>query len=164
MPIIDPMIQELDYEAISTRKMLERVPEADLDWQPHPKSMSMRRLASHIAENPSWVKHTLETTVLDLDLSKMTPWLGASVAEIVATFDRDIAEAREVMKGCTDEALMENWTLTISGKHVFTMPRVAVLRAMVFSHMIHHRGQLGVYLRLRGVPVPQVYGPSADER
>ena len=164
MPLIDQMIEELKYEAVSMRKTLERVPEADLDWQPHPKSMTMRRLASHIAENPAWTKGILETTNFDYDSTRMTPWIGSSVAEIVAAFDKNIAVALEAMKGCPDEALMENWTFTIDGQHIFTLPRVAVLRNMIFSHAIHHRAQFGVYLRLRNVPLPEVYGPSADER
>jgi len=164
MPIIDSFIQELNFESISTRKTLERVPEADINWQPHPKSMTMGGLASHIAEIPGWVKMTLETPEWKLERSKMQPWIGKSSAEIVATFDKNVAEALEALKKGTDQSLMENWSLVIDGQAAFSMPRAGVLRSFIFNHMIHHRAQLGVYLRLRDIPVPMIYGPSADER
>ena len=163
MSIIQPMIEELRHEARSTRATLERVPDGSFDWKPHEKSMSFGQLASHIADNASWVESILDRDVLEMDPSAFVPWQGKTTAEILETFDRNIGRAIEQMAGQPDERMMRSWSMKVAGETVFSMPRAAVLRMMILSHMIHHRAQLGVYLRLLNIPIPGMYGPSADE-
>lgn len=146
-----------------TRKSLERVPEGKTDWQPHPKSMTLGRLAGHLAELPTWVVETMQRDELSLD-GQYTPFISSSPKELLAMFDAKVAEARALISEATDEQLMKPWSLIVRGQKVFTMPKIAVIRGMVMNHIIHHRGQLTVYLRLNDVPVPSLYGPSADER
>jgi uncharacterized damage-inducible protein DinB len=150
-------------EMPNTRKLLECVPDDKLAWKPHEKSMALGRLASHVAEMPSWGEHTvnLEKLVLTPD---MKPFNASSRAEILETFDKNVAAARQAIASATDEHLAKIWELEYGGHVVLSMPRIAVLRGVVMNHMIHHRAQLGVYLRLNDVPIPGMYGPSADER
>jgi uncharacterized damage-inducible protein DinB len=158
-----PIIAELQQEAKTTRKMLERVPEDALSWKPHEKSMSLGRLAGHVAELHTMFRFILAEDELDFGSGKYKPFAPANVAELLETFDSNVAEAVELLKGQTDEALLSLWRMR-SGEHVlFELPRVAAIRAVALNHIFHHRGQLSVYLRLRDVPVPSVYGPTADE-
>jgi uncharacterized damage-inducible protein DinB len=164
MPIIDAMIAELKQESVATRNTLERVPEDALDWRPHVKSFTMRQLASHLAENATWTKPILEQPEMVFDPKTYTPWIAATRAEMLEKFDASLAEALAAMAGVTDATLMATWALKANGQTFFEMPRMAVIRMMILNHMVHHRAQLGVYLRLRDVPVPAIYGPSADEQ
>ncbi len=163
MSIVQPMIEELKYESRSTRASLERVPDDSFDWKPHEKSMSFGQLSSHIADNASWIGSILDQDELVLDPASHVPWQGKITAEILETFDRNLAHGIEQLTNQPDEKLKQNWSMKVGDQTVFNMPRVAVIRIMILSHMIHHRAQLGVYLRLRNLPVPQCYGPSADE-
>ncbi len=164
MKMIDPYIAELEHESAVTRKYLERLPEIDYDWRPHPKSMPIGYLASHIAELPGWTDETLNQEEMVLDLENYKPWIGTNRAEILDAFDRSVTKAMEAMRHCTDEQFLGRWRLKVDGQVVLDMPRPAVLRGFVFSHLVHHRAQLGLYLRLNDVPVPATYGPSADEQ
>ena len=166
MSISESLLPEFDHEMANTRKSLERVPDDRLGWKPHPKSPTMGWLASHLAFIPHWALVTVEKDSLDL-----APAEGAeerepeakSRREILERFDRNVAEARTAISGASDAHLLKNWTLQISGKTVLTQPRISVIRNFVVSHSIHHRAQLGVYFRLNDIPVPALYGPSADE-
>jgi uncharacterized damage-inducible protein DinB len=167
MALNEALLAEFDHEMAGTRKTLDRVPDGKFDWKPHPKSMTMRQLAVHLALFPSWATDTLEKTSFDYAPTggkTYAPPVVNSRKELLEVFDRDLPKARERLKGATDAQLMENWSLLAGGKTIFSMPRMAVLRSMLMNHMIHHRAQLGVYLRLNDVPVPGLYGPSADEQ
>lgn len=166
MPISQALLPEFDHEMANTRKALERVPEDKFGWKPHEKSMTLGRLATHVAELAGWVPTTLERESLDLappGAPAYQPQTAGSRAELLESFDKNVAAARAVIGGAADAQWMVPWTLLVGGKTMFSMPRIAVLRGMVMNHMIHHRGQLAVYLRLNDVPVPALYGPSADE-
>ena len=163
MTIGESLLPEYDHEMNTTRKTLERLPDDKLGWQPHEKSMTLGRLASHIAEMPQWAVVTLQTETLELD-PKQKGYLAASAAALLEKFDTDVPEARQLLATISDEDMFKLWTLKVDGKSAFEMPRIGVLRSMVMNHMIHHRAQCGVYLRLLDVPVPGAYGPSADEK
>ncbi|GAC1403198.1 MAG: hypothetical protein NVSMB56_18170 [Pyrinomonadaceae bacterium] len=166
MKISDAILPEFDQEMASTRKTLERVPEDKFDWQPHQKSMTLKRLAIHLAEMPSWAVHTIEKDSIDLSPPDGQPHqqpTADSRDEILAMFDKNIADARAAIASVSDEELMKSWSLLHGGNTILTMPKIAVIRTWVMNHNIHHRAQLGVYLRLNDVPVPAIYGPSADE-
>ncbi len=153
---------ELQQEAATTRKMLERVPQEDFDWKPHEKSMTLGKLAAHVAGlHGKWL--TTALTENGFDLGDSMPLEANSVPEILATFDESIARAVELLKTQTDEQMSAKWRLTNGDAVFFELPRWAVIRSMVINHIIHHRGQLSVYLRLRNVSLPPVYGPTADE-
>jgi uncharacterized damage-inducible protein DinB len=156
-------IPEFDHEFAETRKALERVPEDKFDFKPHEKSYSLHQLAAHLAEIPRWAKVTLTMDVFDLDApyDRMVP---ETKDEILAHFDEGLAEARKLIQGVTGEQLMSDWSMKQDGKVVLSMPKAAVLRSFIFNHNVHHRAQLGVYLRMLDVPVPAHYGPSADEQ
>jgi uncharacterized damage-inducible protein DinB len=150
----------------STRKVLERVPDDRLDWRPHPKSRQLGSLASHIANIPRRAVDVMENESLDVSLpggAPPRPAPAASRQEILDRFDASIAAARAALAGAADAHLLQPWSFLLGGKAVFTLPRIGALRALVLSHIIHHRAQLGVYLRITDVPVPAIYGPSADE-
>ena len=167
MALSEALLPEFDQEMANTRKSLERVPDDKFDWKPHTKSMTVRQLTTHIALFPSWMIDTLEKASFDyapVDGPAYKPPVMNSHKELLEVFDRDVAKARAALKGASDAHLMETWSLLAGGKTIFSMPRIAVLRGMVMNHMIHHRAQLGVYLRLNDVPVPAIYGPSADEQ
>lgn len=164
--ISQAFLAELDHEMRTTRRVLERVPGDQLEWQPHPKSMSLGRLATHIAELPRWLAVTIQQGSLDIAPpggGGYKPVILGSRDEILALFDQNIQEGRAVLAGVSDEELLRPWSLLRGGKTIFTQPKVAVVRSVVFNHIIHHRGQLSVYLRLSGALVPSIYGPSADE-
>jgi uncharacterized damage-inducible protein DinB len=164
MPISAALLPELDKEMANTRKLLERVPEDKLGWQPHQKSMTMERLARHVAQLPGWAVEIIGRD--SLDIAQPEAFQSETLKsrdELLATFDKSVAAGRAAIAGAGDEHLMKPWSLVMGEKTIFTMPRIAVLRGMMMNHLIHHRAQLGVYLRLNDVPVPGMYGPSADE-
>jgi uncharacterized damage-inducible protein DinB len=163
MTIGESLLPEYDHEMNTTRKALERLPDDKFGWQPHEKSMMLGRLASHIAEFPHWAIITLQTETLELD-PQQRPYQATSTAAVLEKFDKDVAEARQLLATTSDEEMFKTWTLKVAGKTAFEMPRIGVLRSMVMNHMIHHRAQFGVYLRLLDVPVPGAYGPSADDK
>lgn len=163
MSVSKGLLGELDYEAISTRKILERIPSEKFDWKPHEKSITMGALAAHIADMFSWYSATLETDELDFAKGYEQP-KPKTTEELVAVFDKNLAAAKESLQKAEPDVFAKNWTLR-SGDHViFTMPKTATLRTFVVNHIVHHRGQLSLYLRLNDIPVPSVYGPSADEK
>jgi uncharacterized damage-inducible protein DinB len=162
MPLVDALLPEFDHEMAVTRKLLERVPEDKLAWKPHPKSMALGPLAQHVATIPMWGSMTLNRTELDLGGSQPLPAMTTR-AELLNAFDQNVRDTRAALVGRGDAELMAAWTLKNSGKTIFSMPRAAVWRGFVMSHHIHHRAQLAVYLRMNDVPIPSMYGPSADE-
>jgi uncharacterized damage-inducible protein DinB len=157
------LLPEFDEEMKNTRRLLACVPDGIFEYQPHEKSMALGRLASHIAEMPSWAVFTLDREVLEL-AADAKPRVAATRAELLEMFDQKVPEAREKIAAASDEDWQKTWSLIWGGKNVLSMPRSAVMRTMVMNHMIHHRGQLGVYLRLKDVMFPGMYGPSADEK
>ncbi len=163
MSIAQSLLPEFDHEFATLRKTLERVPEGKWDYTPHAKSMNLGRLAGHLAELAGWVNSTIEADELDFGKVDYVAFIPASRAELVAKLDAVVGTARPVLAAATDADMMKPWTLRMNDTIYFTMPKVAVLRSFVMNHMIHHRAQLGVYLRLNDIPVPQTYGPSADE-
>ena len=164
MHLNQAFLNELHHEAASTRKMLERIPAEHFDYKPHVKSMTLKKLATHIADLPSWFPFTINADGLDLATMNFTPKDFASAQELVAQFDANVVLAEEALKDATNEKLMELWTLRMGEHIVFTMPKAATLRSMVMNHLVHHRAQLSVYLRMLDIPVPGMYGPSADEK
>lgn len=162
MALNQALLPEFDHEMQTTRRTLERVPEDKLTWKPHEKSMTMGALATHLATINGWAEAILGTESFDVSTAPPNPELK-SRSELLAAFDKSVASARKAMEKASDAELMKPWSLISAGKTVFTLPRVAVLRSFIFSHSIHHRGQFSVYLRLNDVPVPSIYGPSADE-
>lgn len=156
------MLPEFDQEMANTRKSLERVPEEKLGWKPHEKSGTMGWLANHVATIPRLAVFTIEQDSVDV-ATVPRPSPAKSRQELLDTFDRQVAAARAAIAGVSDERLLKPWSLLLSGRAIFTLPRTAVLRSFFMNHCIHHRAQLGVYLRLNNVPVPAIYGPSADE-
>jgi uncharacterized damage-inducible protein DinB len=162
MPFSQELIPEFDQEMKNTRALLERVPESLFSYQPHPKSMTLGRLAAHVAELPGWGKTAVEVDVLELG-ADWKPWLPTSAAELLTAFDRNVADARKMLSEMTDEKWNQIWTMKFNGKEMMSMPRRVVMRSVVMNHLIHHRAQLGVYLRLNNVQIPGMYGPSADD-
>jgi uncharacterized damage-inducible protein DinB len=159
-----PIAAELKQESISTRKMLERIPEQSFGWKPHEKSMTLGRLAGHVAELPGLFVPAMELDELDFASSDYKPFQPTTVAEVLDAFDKNIREAIALVEKQSDEHLLKKWRMR-SGDHVILeLPRIAAARSMALNHMIHHRGQLSVYLRLLNVPLPSVYGPTADEK
>jgi uncharacterized damage-inducible protein DinB len=162
MPMTDALVPEFDHEMTVTRKLLERVPEDRFDWKPHEKSTSLGGLATHLANLAVWGEMTLNLSELDLATAGVAP-LATSRAELLANFDKNVATSRAALVSKSDAEMMAPWTLKRAGQVLFTMPKAAIWRSFVISHIVHHRGQLSVYLRLQNVPVPSIYGPSADE-
>jgi uncharacterized damage-inducible protein DinB len=163
MNLIDPILAELAHEGATTRRLLERLPQDRLGWQPHQKSMTLGRLATHIAEIPGWVGSIVEKDEFDIGASGYVPPTLGSVAEIIALFDKSVAAATETLKRQGNDRLLAKWQLKKNGKLVVEMPRLGMIRSFLMNHLIHHRGQLSVYLRLQNVPLPSIYGPTADE-
>jgi uncharacterized damage-inducible protein DinB len=162
MPLVDALLPEFDHEMTTTRKLLERLPDDRFAWQPHQKSMALGHLAAHLANLPWWGEMTL--TQSDFDTAASPPPAEVhSRAEVLERFDRNAARTRAALAEKSDAELMAMWSLKRAGQTIFSMPKAAVWRSFVLSHVIHHRGQLSVYLRLLDVPVPSIYGPSADE-
>lgn len=164
MTISEALVVDFKREAPSTRKVLEAVPEDQLEWKPREKSMSLGQLASHIAETPSWV-HSMMEPKLDIAATgaDYQPFMAASSAELLETFDEKAKGLEETLSGRDDAFLSETWTMCQGEKVLMSMPRHAAVRAIAIHHIIHHRGQLTVYLRLLGVAVPSAYGPTADD-
>ncbi|MCI0403597.1 MAG: DinB family protein [Acidobacteria bacterium] len=166
MKLSDVLLPEFDQEMANTRKTLERVPENNPEFKPHEKSMTLSRLAGHVAELPMWGATTLSQDSFDFAPAGQPPFqptLMTSRAQLLKVFDDGVARTRAALAGASDDAWQKPWTLLAGGKTIFSMPRLAVWRGFVMSHLVHHRAQLGVYLRLNNVPVPSIYGPSADE-
>src|ERR1051325_7952385 len=167
MPMNQALLPEFDMEYANTRKMLERVPDDKLAWKPHDKSMSMGDLATHIAEVPGWMGVTLTQDSFDFAPPGGQAYERPkqnSRKEILDKFDEGSASARDVLAKATDQQLMSNWSMLKGGQTMFTMPKIAIVRSFLMNHIIHHRAQLGVYLRMNNVAVPGMYGPSADEQ
>jgi uncharacterized damage-inducible protein DinB len=165
--IRDMLLPEFDMEMDNTRRTLERVPDDKLSWKPHEKSGTLGWMATHIASIPNWAKMTMENDSLDLSPaggSKFTPPKADNRKELLELFDKNRAEARAALAAGDDAAFAKPWALLMSGKELFREPKSSVLRRMVFNHLIHHRGQLTMYFRQLDVPVPALYGPSADEQ
>jgi uncharacterized damage-inducible protein DinB len=154
---------DLNHELGVTRKLLERVPEAHLDWKPHEKSMTLGGLALHVATIPYWLIRVLEADSFDLATATRNP-PPSSVQQILEAFEDRVANMRRALDAADDASLTRTWQLRRGDQVLQTMPRLAVIRAMGISHMIHHRAQLSVYLRLLDVPLPPMYGPTADEQ
>lgn len=163
MPLVDALLPEYDHEMATTRTVLERLPGDKLEWKPHAKSFSLGALATHVATLPTWGTETLTQAEIDIGVDQQPPGALPSKQEVLAAFDKNVAAARAALVGKTDAELMAMWSLKRNGRTLFSMPKTAVLRSFVLNHLIHHRGQLTVYLRLLDMPVPSVYGPSADE-
>jgi len=165
MPLSRSLLAEIDHENPSTRKLIDLVPDSRFAWRPHAKSMTIGELAAHLASLPTWFARVLDASELDL-----APVLGTKFevpgtwrrADVLARFDANWKSAREALARATDDHLMQPWTLKKGGTILATLPRTAALRSFVLSHSIHHRGQLTVYLRLLDVPLPGIYGPTAD--
>lgn len=164
MSIAETLLPEFDREMGLTRRLLDRVPDGQFAWKPHEKSMTLGRLAEHLAELPGWVKISIVDHGIDMSTRRPADYTSpATRVAVLEMFDKNAAEARATLNGRTDAELLAPWTLKAQGKEVFTMPKASVLRGFVMNHIIHHRGQMSVYLRLQNVPVPSIYGPSADE-
>ena len=165
MAIKDALLPEFDHEMGTTRKLLACAPMGDRDWKPHAKSMSVGELVKHLTELPGWASAIIEADSFDLDANADAPKkVYASNDEALEDFDAGVVKARAVIDSKSDAELMQTWTLKKGEKEIFSMPKAGVLRSLLMNHMIHHRGQLSVYVRLKDVPVPSIYGPSADEK
>jgi uncharacterized damage-inducible protein DinB len=156
-------LPEFDNEMVSTRKLLANLPEDKLDYQPHPKSMKLGRLAGHIAEMAGWIAELPGKDSLDIP-PDWKPTTATSKEQLLAAFDANVAKGRAALASLSDEELQQPWSLIFGGHKAFTLPKMAVVRNVVLNHIIHHRGQLGVYYRLNDVAVPGMYGPSADDK
>lgn len=166
MSMNQALLPEFDQEIANTQKTLERVPEEKLDWKPHTKSGTMGWLAGHVANLPSWAAIVINQDSLDLAPGGAPPPAlpaPSSRRELLESFEKNAALGRAAIAGASDEHLLKPWTLLKAGATVMTLPRIAVVRSFVMNHLIHHRAQLGVYLRMNDIPVPALYGPSADE-
>lgn len=158
-----PILSELQHETAQTKKMLEKVPYDQFDWNPHQKSMNLGRLAAHVAELPGWITMIVTTGELDFSTFDYKPYKAKSTEDLAQFFNQNVQQALEALQGTSDETLLAPWTLR-NGEHIiFTLPRIAAIRSMAMNHLIHHRGQLSVFLRLLDIPIPGMYGPSADE-
>lgn len=159
----EQMLQELRQEAVATKRLLERVPEERLGWSPHPKSMSLGQLALHVARIPGDLSRLAQLSEFDAAEANFDPPAPRSKDEILAAFEQCVGHAADYLSSLSPETAGAGWRLTLRGEEVFTMPRAAMLRSLLFNHWYHHRGQLSVYLRLLDVAIPVIYGRSADE-
>jgi uncharacterized damage-inducible protein DinB len=160
---IDILLAEFDREANLTYAVLGRIPGDRLDWQPHQRSRTIGQLAAHLADLPRWATAVIEGREFDLDAMPPSTESPASLADVISRFDVNVGEARRALVARTDAELLAPWTLRRGGEEVFTVPRLIAVRTVLLQHATHHRGQLTVYLRLLDVPLPPLYGPSADE-
>jgi uncharacterized damage-inducible protein DinB len=163
MALVDMLLPEFDHEMATTRRLLERVPDDRLSWTPHAKSFTLAQLAQHVATIPMWGTMTLTSNELDLAGGFTNP-PAESRAALVKLFDENAARARSELTGKTDAELMAPWTLKRGADIIFSMPKASVWRSFVMNHLVHHRAQLSVYLRMQDVPLPAMYGPTADEQ
>jgi uncharacterized damage-inducible protein DinB len=163
-PLLQSALGDLTYEFQQTRRMLERVPQDHLDFSPHAKSWPLAKLARHLCDFPEWALVTLQTTGLNFDEPMPPKQIPTSAAEYVALWDAGVAALMAALPAVTDADLAVTWTATAGGHPVISGPRLQILRGMVINHMIHHRAQLSIYFRMVGVPLPGLYGPSADEQ
>jgi uncharacterized damage-inducible protein DinB len=161
--LLDQCLSEFDREIGVTRRVLARVPGDRLSWGPHPRSMTLGRLATHIASLPGWLPQILNETMFDLASLPATAIADETAAAILARFDTGVADARRALRESTDARLADTWTLRKDGEVILTLPRIVALRTEGLYHLTHHRGQLTVYLRLLDIPIPPIYGPTADE-
>jgi uncharacterized damage-inducible protein DinB len=164
MTMIESVRREFAHEAHTTRRLLERLPDDKLSWRPHKKSFTAGALGSHIVDCVRWTPLVFGGDELDLDPATYKPLVATSVAHLLTAFDADVAAGSQALSDATDAALLQPWRLRFRGQMRFEKPRIDVFRDFTLSHMVHHRGQLSVYLRLLDVPVPGAYGPTADER
>lgn len=164
MKMIDSLVAEFGRETQTTRKHLERLPNDKLDWRPHEKSFTARGLASHIVECVGWAESIFDKDEIDFNPATYRPYQAASVADLLKTFDEKVARGKQVLASASDANLAQPWRLKIMGRVRFEKTKADVFRDFTLSHVIHHRGQLSVYLRLLGAAVPGSYGPSADEQ
>jgi uncharacterized damage-inducible protein DinB len=162
MALNQAILPEFDHEMANTRKSLERIPDNKLGFKPHAKSMTLGGLATHLVAISGWANAIVNLDSFDVKTAPPTVELK-SQAEVLGAFDQGVASARKAIADADDAQLMKPWTLSAGDKTIFTLPRIAVLRSFILSHTIHHRAQLGVYLRLNDISVPSIYGPSADE-
>lgn len=163
MLIRDLLLPEFDQEMASTRKMLERIPADKFTFQPHEKCWKTNQMAGHIVDMIGWTPHIMRTERLVLTANDFAPFLPGNPKELLERFDANAAEARRELEKASDEDMQKTWTMEWDGKQVMQMPRYNVLRSVFFNHLIHHRAQLSMYLRMAGVAIPGMYGPSADE-
>jgi uncharacterized damage-inducible protein DinB len=166
MTLSEILLPEFDQEMASTRKLLQRVPVAKTDWKPHEKSMTLGRLAGHIAELPAWAGRIVNTEMIDLTpmvSGQQQPYIPTSSEDLLRKYDQSVAEARQAIAGASDQHLNQIWSIQLKGTTFLSSPRLPMIRSMFMNHLIHHRAQLGVYLRLNDIPLPPMYGPSADE-
>jgi uncharacterized damage-inducible protein DinB len=161
MALIDGLLQELELEAKTTRRVLERVPDGQLTWRPHEKARTLGQLALHVATVPGGVAEIARQS--QIQAPQFTDPSPNSAAELIPALDQSIARAKSVLGGMDDATLAETWRMMLGDREVLALPRIAFLRSIMLNHWYHHRGQLTVYLRTLGVPLPSVYGPSADE-
>ncbi len=163
MSLLDPIISELQHEAATTRKLLERIPDEQFDWQPHQKSMSVQNLTNHIAQIYNWCGYIVNQDELDIATAQFERKMAGATQELLALFDENVANAVALLKQQDEQHVLKTWTFRNGAQILFALPRMAVIRTMVLNHGIHHRGQLSVYLRLLNIPLPPMYGPTADE-
>ena len=160
---MEPMLNELRHEAETTKRLLDRVPANKLDWRPHPKSMSLGQLALHVARIPGDLTRLAQLDQFDAANANFEPAMPESKAMVMSALNKGLSEASEYLAALSPDAAVAPWRLTLRGSEVFSMPRAVMLRNLLLNHWYHHRGQLSVYLRLLDVPVPVIYGRSADE-
>jgi len=163
MTLVEALLPEWDREMGLTRQLLVRVPDGQFHWQPHATSLSLGRLAAHLVDIPRWAVNSIDQNSFEPTADGAATAELDTQASILALFDANAAAGRSVLVGKTDAELLAPWTRLAGGHEVFTMPKSTVLRNFVINHTVHHRGQLSVYLRMLGVPIPSMYGPSADE-
>lgn len=161
--MIDSMLSEFQQETATTKRLLERVPEEQLSWRPHPKSMSLGQLSLHVASIPGNIVGLAQQEGFDASQANFTPPEVSTVNELLTAFETSIKTAENYLSGLDEKTASGNWRLTSAGKEIFTIPRIGMLRTVMLNHWYHHRGQLTVYLRLLDVPLPVIYGRSADE-
>lgn len=164
MKIYEPLLKELKEEAEKTKKLLERVPEKSFNWKPHEKSFILSRLASHIAELPGWISYILDVDELDFGKMNYIPPVVITTSDILKLHDENVIKGVESLKKATDEEFSKNWTMRNGEMIYFTRQKFDVLKDFSYNHLYHHRGQLTVYLRMLDVPLPGIYGPTADEQ
>jgi uncharacterized damage-inducible protein DinB len=163
MRLIDQILPEFEHECATTERLLERLPEGKLDWRPHPKSRTLGELACHLAAIPGMISTAVLEDRFDMKDGPGHPAVPGTVGEILRDFEESIRSARKALVGLDDSKAVAPWRLLKGGKEVFTLPRIGVIRSVLLNHSYHHRGQLSLYLRLLDIPVPSIYGPSADE-